>query len=63
MIKLEAKTNNLKLTIEITADGVTKQVFSNPKYALNRRLHAVTLGMKSELLMFLLEVEKEINLE
>lgn len=61
MIKLDAKTENLKLTLEITADGITKQVFTDPKYVLSKRLQAVSIGLRSELIMFLLEVEKEIG--
>ena len=61
MIKLDAKSKHLKLRIEVTADGVTKQIFLNPGNVLKRRLDAVCVGLRSELTMFLLEVEREID--
>jgi len=61
MIKLEASTLNLKMTLEITGDSQTKQIFSDPRNALAKRLHAVSIGLRSELTMFLLEVEKELK--
>jgi len=61
MISLDAKTKNLKVTLELRYDGVTKQVFTTPKYALEKRLQAVMVGLRSELVMFLTEVEKEIG--
>ncbi len=63
MITLEAKSQHLKLKIEVTADGVTKQIFASPRYALAKRLEAVCVGLRSELLMFLVEVEKDLDLE
>lgn len=63
MIKLEAKSKHLTLNLEIKGDSITNQVFSNPRFQLSKRLQAVSLGIRSELIMFLMEVEKETRLE
>lgn len=61
MIKFEAQTQNLKLILEITPDAKTRQIFTNPSNALSKRLQAVSIGLRSELTMFLLEIEKELK--
>lgn len=61
LIKLDAKSKNLKITLHITCDGVTKEIFLSPGNALFKRLQAVVVGLRSELTMFLLDVEREIE--
>lgn len=61
MTKLKAKSKNLEVTLEISYNGITKEIFTNPGNALNKRLDAVLIGLRSELTLFLLEVEREIE--
>lgn len=61
MIKLDAKSKNLKITLTISYDGITKEIFLKPGNALKKRLDAVCVGLRSELTMFLLEVERDIE--
>lgn len=61
MKSLEAKSKHLKLKIKIEYEGITKEVFIAPGNALSKRLDAVLVGLRSELTMFLLEVEREIE--
>lgn len=61
LITLDAKSKNLKLKLKVECDGVTKEIFLKPGNALYKRLQAVCIGLRSELTMFLLEVEKEIE--
>lgn len=63
MIKLEAKGKHLKLKINIEGDGVTKEIFLKPGNAIFKRLQAVSVGLRSELTMFLLEIEKDIDIK
>lgn len=56
---LESKTEHLKLKIEIVPDAATKQIIS--KLRLEKRLEAIGIGIRSELVMFLLNLEKEIG--
>lgn len=61
MIKLEAKSKKLKLRLTIDGDGITKEILLNPGNALRKRLEAVAVGLRSELTMFLLEIERDID--
>jgi hypothetical protein len=64
IIKLKAKGNKLELDLQIHGGNpITNSVFTNPGYALSKRLEAVAVGLRSELLMFLLEVEKETEIK
>lgn len=63
-IKLKAKAKRLELQLEITgANPLTNAVFTEGKYALSKRLQAVAIGLRSDLLMFLIEVEKETDIK
>jgi hypothetical protein len=63
MITLEAKSHHLKITIQLTPDPTTEQILNSPQYALRRRVEAICIGLRSELTMFLVELEKDIELE
>lgn len=61
-IKLQAKGKKLSINLEfMEGDSLTLSVFKDPRFQLSKRLEAVAIGLRSELLMFLLEVEREIN--
>ena len=63
IIRLDAKSKHLEMAIEIhSKNPMTNSVFSDKKYALNKQLQAVAIGLRSELLMFLINVEKEMDI-
>lgn len=63
-IQLEAKADELSFTIELCASNEKSiALFNDPKFALKKRLNAVAVGLRSELLMFLIDVEKEFNIK
>lgn len=63
MIKLKAKSKNLEIELQINLSGVTREVFLNPSNVLKKRLEAVAVGLRSEVTMFLLDVEREIDFD
>ena len=63
IIKLDAKSKHLEIELEICSKNpLTNAIFSESKYAMSKRLQGVALGIRSELLMFLIDVEKEMDL-
>lgn len=63
-IQLEAKTDKLSFTIEICANNpMTIALFNDPRFSLKKRLNAVAVGLRSDLLMFVIDVEKEVDIK
>lgn len=64
IVRLKAKGHNLQLDFEIRGGNpITNAILSDPKQIFKKRLDAVAVGIRSELLMFLLEIEKETDIK
>ena len=51
------------MTIEIRSKNpMTNAIFTESKYSLNKQLQAVAIGLRSELLMFLINTEREMDI-